>query len=1001
MKARLLQSVAGLAAFLAATTTSIQGQSPDPLSPESEQASFKVLPGFEVSLFASERDGVIKPIQIRFDAAGRLWVAGSTVYPQLAPGQQPNDKILILEDTDHDGRVDRTTVFADGLMMPTGLELGDGGVYVGAGTELLHLRDTDGDGRADQRRVVVSGFGTGDTHQTVNSLTWGPSGELMMSQGLHAFSRIETPWGTEQLRQSGVWRFWPKRLRMDAFWDGAMGAHNPFGTVFDRWGQPLVLAGNGHGIYHLTPAMIRTDHFLLQASLWNQGRKFGGADVVENSHWPAHNQGELVTGGYLQNTVERFSIADRGSSFSVERLPPLIESTNTAFRIVDARFGPDGALYLCDWCNPIIGHYQTSFRHPDRDRTHGRIWRVTAKDRPWVAWTPLDKAPVDALYQALKSPERWNRQMAKHVLADRPEAEVTASLKLWGDQWVPGETARELEYFELLGLHAARESVRRDLLVKAAVAKTPGLRAFAARVTGEWAERISNPLELLERLAQDREARVRLEAVVACSYVPDARAVEVAASALDQQSDAAIQYAFTQTVHALKALWQGPYARGELKFGNVPARLAAFTQADRSADTVAIAVSRLRRVGEVALDAETQAGLLQLVADAGGPAELAVLLPMSSHSLGTNYNAGQHARFLDALVQAKRLRGIQPDGDLLGRVRPLVERGDPRVQEAALRLAGAWGLVDLRPIALASAADRTTPPSMRAAAVAAIAGFGGTEDRALVQKTAYDSTELPLVRSRAVAELARLEPTVAGPVAVEFLSVPEPDAAVTEVIEAILARPEATSAFRTATASRALNADAAKLALRTMAAGGRRDEVLAARLESAAGFLREPRRWSVAETAAFIVEVRQGGTPGPGSTIFRRPELGCTQCHGINAATLGIGPDLGALGTAQTPEFIVGAILEPQREVKEGFASLSLSLRDGEELTGRIVGEDNEHLVIHDTLTRQDIRVRKDRIADRHDIGSVMPPGLADTLTRAEFRDLVRYLMSLGRRAAE
>ena len=127
----------------------------------------------------------------------------------------------------------------------------------------------------------------------------------------------------------------------------------------------------------------------------------------------------------------------------------------------------------------------------------------------------------------------------------------------------------------------------------------------------------------------------------------------------------------------------------------------------------------------------------------------------------------------------------------------------------------------------------------------------------------------------------------------------------------------------------------------------------------------------------FIAEVRQSGRIGAGASLFHRPELGCTQCHGINAATLGIGPDLGALGTAQTPEFIVGAILEPQREVKEGFASVSLRLREGDELTGRIAGEDDEHLVIHDTLTRRDVRVRKDRIADRHDIGSVMPPGLS------------------------
>jgi putative membrane-bound dehydrogenase-like protein len=151
--------------------------------PAAQLASFQVADGFEVNLFASEVEGIANPIQCRFDEAGRLYVACSWVYPQLKPGEVADDKIIVLEDTDGDGRADRSTVFADGLMIPTGIEIGDGGVYVGNGTELLHLRDTDGDGRADERRVVLRGFGTGDAHQNINSIRWGPGAELMFSQG--------------------------------------------------------------------------------------------------------------------------------------------------------------------------------------------------------------------------------------------------------------------------------------------------------------------------------------------------------------------------------------------------------------------------------------------------------------------------------------------------------------------------------------------------------------------------------------------------------------------------------------------------------------------------------------------------------------------------------------------------------------------------------------------------------------------------------------------------
>ncbi len=152
-----------------------------PTDPEIERRSFQLPEGFEVNLFASEqtplppddrgvaRVGIAKPIQMNFDARGRLWVASSEVYPQIEPGQKANDKVLILEDTDGDGKADKTTVFADGLLIPTGVEPGDGGAYVANSTELLHLRDTDGDGKADRRRVVLSGFGTEDTHHILHT----------------------------------------------------------------------------------------------------------------------------------------------------------------------------------------------------------------------------------------------------------------------------------------------------------------------------------------------------------------------------------------------------------------------------------------------------------------------------------------------------------------------------------------------------------------------------------------------------------------------------------------------------------------------------------------------------------------------------------------------------------------------------------------------------------------------------------------------------------------
>src|ERR671936_1032559 len=211
---------------------------PDP-DPEIERQSFQVAEEFEVNLFASD-PLLAKPIQMNFDGAGRLWVACSAVYPQIKPGQKADDKILILEDTDGDGRADKTTVFADGLLIPTGVEPGDGGAYVGNSTELLHLADTDGDGQADRRRVVLSGFGTEDTHHVLHTFRWGPDGMLYFNQSVYIHSHVETPWGVRRLGGGGIWQFRPESWRLEVLCRGFV---NPWGHHFDEWGQSFATDG--------------------------------------------------------------------------------------------------------------------------------------------------------------------------------------------------------------------------------------------------------------------------------------------------------------------------------------------------------------------------------------------------------------------------------------------------------------------------------------------------------------------------------------------------------------------------------------------------------------------------------------------------------------------------------------------------------------------------------------------------------------------------------------
>ena len=258
---------------------------PDP-DPEIERKSLQMAEGFEVNLFAAD-PLLAKPIAMNFDAAGRLWVACSESYPQIKPGQKANDKIIILEDTNGDGKADKTTVFADGLLIPTGLEPGDGGVYVGASTDLLHLSRPEGEKGPLRRRVILSGFGTEDTHHMVHTLRWGHDGMLYFNQSIYIHSHIETPYGPRRLGGGGVWQFRPETQRLEVF---ARGWWNPWGHHFDRWGQSFVTDGAGmEGVnpvvvgasYDATPGATRILHGL------NPGHpKYCGNEIVSGRHLP-------------------------------------------------------------------------------------------------------------------------------------------------------------------------------------------------------------------------------------------------------------------------------------------------------------------------------------------------------------------------------------------------------------------------------------------------------------------------------------------------------------------------------------------------------------------------------------------------------------------------------------------------------------------------------------------------------------------------------------------
>jgi mono/diheme cytochrome c family protein/glucose/arabinose dehydrogenase len=519
-----------------------------------EQATFKVADGFVVNLFADESLGVAKPTQFAWDAKGRLYVCCSPTYPQAVPGVKPRDYILRLEDTDGDGKADKSVRFAEGLTMVQGVEpltedMGNTSVLVCDFDRLIKLTDTDGDGKADKTEVLMSGFGVGDTHQLVNSISHGPDGTLWMSQGLHAITRVETPRGIVSLPKSGLMRYDLKNQRLQPFFQYGKAGHNCWGVAFDDYFQPFHKSGDRVAGYYSLPGLgaIETpDEYAGTHSLFDSPLKSNSVDIVGTKAMPAELQGAGLIGGYYGNTLDLHRFVDDGSGFKTERIVSPIISSSKAFRPVDVSVGPDGALYACDWFNAVIGHYQASYADPRRDRSHGRIWRITAKGLPTVKQPDLVAMSESDLFTQLGSPERWTRYQARRLLFTRPTDKVAAA----ADAFIAKDRA-DAQVLEALGVLQSHGLIRPTLLDRLQSSADFRVRAYATRVVGEWSSLLPDVQVRLAKAVADSHPRVRLEAVVALSHVGGQASLRTALGAVDHPSDKFLNYGLRQTVRHL------------------------------------------------------------------------------------------------------------------------------------------------------------------------------------------------------------------------------------------------------------------------------------------------------------------------------------------------------------------------------------------------------------------------------------------------------------------
>ncbi|MFP6765260.1 MAG: PVC-type heme-binding CxxCH protein, partial [Planctomycetaceae bacterium] len=441
----------------------------DYLNPEESIAKMKVPDGFALNVFASEVQfpDLANPVQLQVDAKGRLWAASWNTYPKWEPLKTMNDSLMIFEDTDGDGVADTRKIFAH-VHNPLGFEFWGGGVVVTSGPDLLFLKDTDGDDKADVRYPILQGLGTADTHHAANNLIYGPDGGIYWQSGIFLVHSHETPWKQNlTIGASGMYRFDPRTF---AITPHAGNSPNPHGTSFDYWGYCYANDGTGGKSYQVRP---QGKGFKMHTLLTKEFRPVAADAILSSEHFPEDMQDDFLicnTIGFLgikQYDLDRDGDGNKRPFGHVWGTPgvELINSSDRNFRPTDAIIGADGALYVADWHNAIIGHMQHNVRDPNRDHVHGRIVRLTVKNRPLQKPVPIHGQSIESLLENLKHPVNGIRHRTRVELSSRDSKAVIAATQKWIQKFDADDEKEAHHLLEALWLHQ-QNNVRNETLLK-------------------------------------------------------------------------------------------------------------------------------------------------------------------------------------------------------------------------------------------------------------------------------------------------------------------------------------------------------------------------------------------------------------------------------------------------------------------------------------------------------------------------------------------------------
>lgn len=974
------------------------------LAPEQEKAAFVLPPGFEAQLVAAEPD-VHKPMNLAFDDLGRLWVTSSLEYPFPAKdGAAGRDQVLIFSDFGPDGRARKRQVFADGLNIPIGLiPLSPNEALVHSIPAIWRLTDTDGDGKADKKEQVYQQYGQRDTHGMTNAFTWGFDGWLYACHGFNNDSTIKAADGsTISLSSGNTYRMRADGSHVERHTNGQV---NPFGIAQDEWGNLFTSDCHSKPIYQLLkgayypsfgkphdgmgfgPDMIRHDHY---------STGIAGIAIDTGSQFPAEYRGRAWIGNVVTSRINHDRFERTGGTFEARELPDFLVSKDPWFRPVDLKFGPDGALYVADFYNRIIGHYEVPLLHPGRDRERGRIWRIVYKGEKapdttahaQAAATDWTRAGLSELIAALSHPNMTVRVRATNHLVDRGGAAAVEPLSKILAAPVGEANAKS---HALWALHRLGK-LAPDQLAAAAQDPHAVVRSHAMKVLAD--EPASTPLWRVLAFggARDTDGLVRRNAAEALGQNPAFEQIDALLTMLaecppaDSHQRHVIRMAIRNHLAKPDVIEKAAAAPAD------PARMAALADCALGAHTKESATFVRKYLTADPAAATRRDEFAAHVARHGADTDLEALIAWGRGSL----DRPAQVALARAIAQGRQAAGQKPMKTqrewTSGLVRELLGSNSPDAagqMTALAELAATMGLTDLaRPLADVGK-DTGRPQPIRVAALESVTRLNRPLAREVLAALMADADNDPAMRDQAAGILGRMGQNESDALLVQQIAT-APARLQQAIAVALVQRPAGAEALLAAV--EAGKASARLLQIRPVENKIKQTDLRDrdARLAKATkGIPAGDDRIAalIAERKSFVAGHRGNATTGLG--VFTK---NCATCHRIGDTGARIGPQLDGVGVRGVDRLLED-ILDPNRNVDQAFRSTTIATKEGQVLTGLLLRDEGEVLVLADAQGR-DVRVARGEVAEQTvNPLSPMPANWADALKPEELADLLAYLL--------